>query len=204
MNLHDLKIALLLTGIFLSVTVSAPVLGKFIVINKESFIAMAILSGNRTTEGYYPNDNPNIPLGELVNWHIYLDNHVSMSRYLSVKVRIGDAQTMSPNTTAGTPSPALEMYEFRTMMSAEETRITPFQWSINEATNESNQLRITEISIDGHVFNTNIILSNQNNLRMIFELWIYDEESNSFIFNNKLNERNKSVWNQIWFNLGYE
>ena len=201
MNLEEWRLSFISLGVVLALLISAPVITEIFTPKYEPFIAMAVLGENNLAEGYYPNNDPNIPLKQLVGWSLYLYNHMGESQYVVVKVKLLDETTPPPDSALVSPSPALTIYELRLILRNNETRITPFEWSVLEAKNTSDRLLISKMMVNGQKIDLNTSVSNREKTRIVFELWAYDYDLRSFRFDLDLNNERNCVWNQIWFML---
>jgi hypothetical protein len=83
----------------------------------------------------------------------------------------------------------------------DETWIYPLSWSILNINETEDYFQIQKFYINDIYFETNIITLNGMNYRIIFELWIFDENTNKFLFGWKNKNEYDCVWNQIWFNV---
>lgn len=201
MNLEDWKSAFLFVSIALVLIASTPLMVSFLPRSEEPFIAMAIIGEEGMAEHYYPNDDPTIPLGTTVKWHLYLYNHMGSVQYVAVKAKILGPEIPSPNATLCTPSPTSPFYELRHILADNETWITPLQWSISQIWEDGDALTLSEIIVNDQPLNTNITTLKGRSLRMVLELWVYDQASSEFRFDWVSHGEPRCSWNQIWFNV---
>ncbi len=71
----------------------------------DQFFSMWILGSNGLTENYFPNNNPNLILGEQVNWTLGVYNHMSALEYVVVRVKLLNSTQTAPNELTGVASP---------------------------------------------------------------------------------------------------
>jgi len=152
-------------------------------------------------EKYYPNDNPMIGVGEPVKWHLYLYNHMAEAQYVAVKVKLLGPGVEPPNTTSCTPSPAPTIFEIRRVMTNNETWLSPFEWAIVSLEKKDGLLNLTALKINDQTLNIGLLAPDSGQLRMVFELWLYDKNTGDFRFSWISDGSNQCVWNQIWFNV---
>lgn len=167
----------------------------------ESFFAMWILGSGGMAEHYYPNDNPNLALGQDVKWTIGVYNHMNSLQYVVLRVKLLNATIASPNDTAGTPSPVAPLLELRRVMVDNETWSFPFVWNIQNYTLQSGNVLITELALNQTLIRGELARAVQGyNFRFVFELWSYDSTTQSLVFSWQSEAVVRSVWTQIWFN----
>ena len=167
----------------------------------EQFYAMYILGSNGLAEHYYPNDNPNVAVGQPVNWTIGVYNHMGSLQYVVVRVKLLNSTQQSPDELTGTPSSVPTLFEFTRILADNETWSIPFVWEILNANLNSGQLVITRISINQNAISGNLVKAvSGNNYRFVFELWFYDRPTNDLAFSWHTQNTQHSVWTQVWFN----
>lgn len=167
----------------------------------EQFFAMWILGSKGLASSYYPNNDPNLRVGQSVNWTIGVNNQMSQLEYVIVRVKLLNSTIQSPNEFTGTPSPAPTLTEFRRVLVNNETWSIPFVWALSKVTGSSNYLTITALSINGVSFSGNLASASSGlNYRFIFELWFYDANTNQLTFSWSSRNVVHAVWNQLWFN----
>jgi hypothetical protein len=201
MSLNDWRIFFFSTGFIVILIIMLTSVGEFTHKNEEQFTAMAILSEGKTESKYFLDGNANVTKGEVMNWNIYLYNHMNSTQYVSVKVKILDSHMISPNNVLGTPSIAPSLYENGCILAKNETAIIPFQWVIMNATESDDSLIIKKMGFNNNTLDMNLNLVKGDKLRIVLELWVYDTQSQTFKFNMGLGEKPKIVWNQIWFDF---
>ena len=186
-----------------SVLVAAyPIYGIFIPERPvEKFIALGLLGENGMAEHYYPSDDPNIGVGVPVKWFVYLYNHMGEAEYVALRVRLLNATVPAPNSTSCTACPAPFFIEVRRILLKNETLVFPFSWSLEEATKVGDFVRIERLNVNNVRVASNSTALYGYNFRMIFELWIYNEDSQDFGFGWSSGGESRCVWNQIWFNV---
>ena len=167
----------------------------------DRFFSMWILGSDGLTENYFPNNNPNLILGETVNWTLGVYNHMSALEYIVVRVKLLNSSQTSPNELTGVPSPVPTIFEFARILTDNETWSIPFVWSISDMTNQQGSVQIKAITVN----QTTIpgILGEARaglNFRLVFELWFYDHDTGNLIFFWSTPTGPYSVWTQMWFN----
>jgi uncharacterized membrane protein len=168
----------------------------------EQFYAMYILGSNGLAEHYYPNDNPNLTVGQPVNWTIGVYNHMGSPEYVVVRVKLLNSTLRSPDELTGTPSSVSPLLEFVRVMVNNETWTMPFVWTLLGLRSSVGRILITEISINQFAFTGDLAEAASGfNYRLVFELWFYDMTTNGLVFSWHAQSSQHSVWTQIWFNV---
>jgi len=187
--------------IIITIFVSASVYVELGPAPTDHFFSMWVLGSGGLTESYFPNNNPNLILGETVNWTLGVYNHMSQLEYVVVRVKLLNATDIAPNEQTGVPSPTTAVFEFARVLSSNETWSIPFVWSIWNETHFQGNLLITGLKVNETVITGTIAEAPSGlNFRMVFELWAYDQGSNSLVFSRTKASSPYSVWTQLWFN----
>jgi hypothetical protein len=200
MNLDNWHLIFVSTSMILVVVASIPLITAYLPSTEEPFFALALLGEEGMAEHYYPQDNPNLIVGEEVHWTIYLYNHVGEVQYVAVQVKLLNSSMPAPNSTSCTPSPAPVVYEVRRVMLDNETWLHPLIWSIEEISSFEDFVEIERLSMNDGSFETDVFAEKGINYRFVFELWVYDESLSEFQFGWSYGYELRSAWNQIWFN----
>ena len=201
MNLEELRLIFISICVIIVITPLTPLVMDLLPSKNESFLALAVLGEENQAEQYYPDDDPNIEVGERIQWTLYLYNHIGDIEYTSIRVKLLNSTMKPPNTTTLTPSPAPVLMEFRQVLLKNETRLQRFDLEMIQVTRENDIVRIEALKINGDTFQTDVASEGSNSFRFVFELWTYDERSNDFIFSWISDGDKRCAWNQIWFNI---
>jgi len=173
----------------------------------ERFFATWILGSRGLAEDYYPNNNPNLRVGEEINWTLGVYNHMGPLEYVLLRVKLLNSSLPSPDELTGAPSPVPPVYEFYRILAYNETWSVAFIWSLAEATLTHGSITITKLSINGHVVAGELASALSGfNFRFVFELWFYDQSKGALSFSQGQDGTNgsfRAVWTQIWFNVTY-
>jgi len=162
---------------------------------------MWVLGSSGSVGSYFPDPNSTIHPNQLINWTLGVYNHMNSLEYVVVQVKLLNSTISGPDQIAGTPSSVPEIFEFSRILLSNETWSIPFVWRLLNLTKQGENLLITGLSI-GQSFLTGKLASAAGGIdfRLIFELWIYDENSNTLSFAWSSGGASHSVWTQIWFN----
>jgi len=168
----------------------------------ERFFAMWILGSGGLVEHYYPEDDPNLGVGDEVNWTLGVYNHMGSVQYVVVRAKLLNSTLASPDELTGKPSPVIPLFEFTRVLLDNETWSIPFVWRVLNVTISEGRLMLTELSINGVHLNGEFATAFSGfNYRFVFELWSFDQAFNDLTFTWRTNSSQHSAWTQIWFNM---
>jgi len=189
-SIYILTVILILTPLFIN-NLSIPT---------EKFLSLGILGQNNQIEQYFPGNNPVILINQNMNWNIYLSNSYNEAKYLSIYVKLLNESSKGPNTIDCSPSTYPIVYSKELIVLNDQEVLIPFSWSLSKYEITDEDLTLTELIIN------NVIISDLDitgdRFRLIFELWVFDENNNEFTFNwYDEDKMNHCSWNQIWFNI---
>ena len=201
MNLSEWRNIFIIVGIIGISLVAVPVISSYFSKTPESFISMTVLGKEMLADDYYPNDELNIKIRDVIPWHVYIHNQMGRAQYVAVKFKILNSTLASLNTSLCVPSPAPVIYEFRDILLSNETKIEPFTWEIIEAYNDSHTIAISKIKINERQIDVDIVIGNNEATRLVFELWLFDSVSKEFSFAMISNGEPRCVWNQLWIKI---
>jgi hypothetical protein len=166
----------------------------------EVFFALAVLDEEGMTDHYYPDDNSEIEVDEKVLWNLYLHNKMGDIQYVAVRAKLINSATTAPNSSTCSSSSGSLFYEVRQVLQNDETWVYPFSWFISDIQNVGNKVEIIELSVNGNSYEVKAEAGDGNIFRMIFELWVYDSETDDFQFGWNSGDESYCAWTQIWFN----
>ena len=168
---------------------------------KEQFFHLYAIGENRMAEHYYPNDEPTILLDTPVKWFLGITNHMGSVQYVALKVKLGNSTLDPPDESEAKPAPTPTLFEFRKVLSNNETWEFPFTWSIKQTQVVGDATYITRLTInDDTITVSGISAKHGYNYRLTFELWSYDVDEGEFIFGWYANQERRYAWLQLWFN----
>ncbi len=152
-------------------------------------------------EGYYPNGDPNLEIGEDVEWHLMLFNRMGRAQLVSARIKLLNSTQSPPNSQTHDPSARESLLEINRLLLNNETWTTPLAWNIVEVIPDGDRVRIRAISFNGETSEVDVVSKGGNNFRIVIELWSYDLDSEEFEYPWKSGTELRSAWNQIWFNV---
>jgi hypothetical protein len=168
----------------------------------EQFFQIYVLGANRLAADYYPNDDPNIPVGVLVHWYIGTTNFMGNVQLVVIRVRLANQTIAAPDDTQALPSPAPLITEFKRFIQNNETWEFPFFWQVSEVDTSGGPTRIVRLQINNETYSPEYATTqNGYNFRIIIELWSLDVESSMLQFGWRTGGERRVAWLQVWFNM---
>lgn len=133
-------------------------------------------------------------------YSVYLGVHNQMPglEYYRIYVKLLSKSEAFQETGTGIPISLEPIFEYRFVLSSNETWEENFAFIFKDVTFEENLSRISNLSINGNDINVDKILIQDNNsnefyCQMVFELWIYNSTTSVFQFHNHFVE--------FWMNM---
>jgi len=134
-------------------------------------------------------------------------NEMGSVQYVRIVYRLGNSSTAAP--TSVEPSTAACISELLTPNCLETyVFIAPgreadpvFTWSV-QSENVTVGVTRLHLLVNGQQFSSSVGALNGRNFRFIFELWTFDQASNSFQYGWQGSSSRVGTWLQVWFNAG--
>jgi len=104
-----------------------------------------------------------VDAGSPFKLNVYIGNHEGKTMYYKVLVKVGDSSSIVNSTT---PLQAEPIMELRAVLAHGESKVIPINITLHEPA---------------------------MNVRIIFEVWAYDEDEGRFTY--------RGLWNQLWLNV---
>ncbi len=200
MSFDDFK-PIIYLGVFLGLIIaSVYVISLYWPKYEEYFFELGLLGREGKAEGYFPGDNSTIYLGTPMSWRIYVHNHMGSEQVVSIRVKILNSTMEAPDDRRHEPS--LEPYFLYVIvsLSVDETVLVPFSWSVLD-TEYRNGTVINGLIVNGEHVEIDVSSVFDGVFRIVFELWVYDQESDEFIFGWYSKGEFYSVSLYMWFEL---
>ena len=168
---------------------------------REQFYQLYVLGANHMAADYYPNDDPNIRMGDAVRWYVGVTNFMGSVQLVEIRVKLGNQTIQPPDDQHAFPSQAPLVTEFHRFIQDNETWEFPFIWQILNTTSSGGIVRILGLQISNQTIQLlNSSAQNGYNFRLIIELWTWNVDSSSFEFGWFAGTEHRIAWLQVWFN----
>jgi len=164
--------------------------------SEERFSEIWILGSNNTTEDY-----PfNVTADETYKIFVGVANHMASSSYYLINVKFGNQSDPLPNQTTGTPSPLPTLYKYHSIVPDGETWETQLTFSFSNISTVGNHCVVGNLKMNGGTSTVEKYASWNFNYtgyyyQLIFELWIYNPETEVFQFHNR--------YVRLWLNMTF-
>jgi len=187
MKLEGYKLVFVAVGLIGVLLIATPALaGAIHLPSGEQFSELYLLGPDHMAENY----PYNIAVGQ--NYSVYVDvgNQLGSSAYYVLYVKLGNETDPRPNNNAGTPSSLPPLYEYRFSIQDNQTWDSLLTFAVSNALISGNNSQINTLQINGAAFNVDkpsMWDSNNTAFRyqLLFELWIYNDKSNSIEYNDR-------------------
>lgn len=200
MDLNKIKQSIIIMFFILSIIPILSVIINSVPIKQDPFVAIALLDENGKAKEYIPS-NTNLTREDPININLYIQNNMERVIYTIIKIKIQDSDSKLPNSTSCIPSEAQTSYELRRILSNTEVWITPLSFKIINLDVQNENYLINTIMINEEIINLNVTVNKNLNPRLIFEIWVYDDNIKHFSFSWQGLSEIKCAWNQLFLNF---
>jgi len=202
MRLFDFKLIFIGITILLCLPIFAPYIYDILPEQEhEKFISLGILGEEGLADNYFPSEEPIIFENVLNSWQLYVSNHMGGITQILIKVKLLEAQIDPPNISTCMPSPGFEVFEIRRLIGLNQTLKIPFEWMVTNYTDSFNRTNIYQIQINDSIRELNFFNNNDEMIRIVFEVWVFDVDENMFQFHWMDFGELRCVWTQIQFRI---
>jgi len=188
MNLEDYRTVFAAGCLVLMLIAAAPTLGLIVPFPSggERFSEFWVLGPNRMAEDYPFNVRAN----ESYSVFVGVGNHMGVSLYYLVYVKFRNQTQPIPSATSSEPSSLAPLYEFRAFVRDAgdwEARVT---FGFSNVSLYGDSVSVNLVTINGEAFTVDAFSKWDSErsgfyYQLFFELWLYDQASRSFIFDNR-------------------
>ena len=169
---------------------------------REQFFQLYVLGANRLLSDYYPNDDPNIRVGDLIRWYVGATDFMGSVQLVVIRIKLANQTIRPPDDLQAQPSPAPLVTEFWRFIQDNETWEMPFFWQIANADTLGGSTRILEMQINNETYQVpSLTAIDGYNFRLILELWTWDTQSGALRFGWPSDGERSVAWVQVWFNM---
>jgi len=105
-----------------------------------------------------------------------------------------------PNDLNKTPSSGKKLLDLKFSAKKNETLIMPFVWSVTNASFQNGFVIISQMTINSKTVDLNLT-SDSGIFCLVLEVWLYDENTDTFVFQWNSGKEFECIWVQKWFEL---
>ncbi len=169
---------------------------------REYFLQLYVLGANRLLTDYYPNNDPDIGLGEQVQWHVGVTSFMGTVQLVAIRLKLGNETAKPPDEVGAQPSSAFLVVEFWQFLQDNATWEMPLFWQITEAEVVDGYVWVLELQISDQTYRVaNVMAVDGYNFRFIIELWTWEAQSDSLQLGWSTGSERRIAWVQLWFNM---
>lgn len=167
----------------------------------EPFMSLGILDGEYLTNNYFTNEQGAIEINETINWNIHITNNPSKTQYLLLRVKLAETDADLPDSVNCEPCPSPPVHQVWLVLGRNSTVINPFTWSVSGTTKDNDLIHYNKLIINGEELVLDLSIPENQDMRMVFELWVFDSSSNEFSFKWVSRGEPQCIWNYLRFRL---
>jgi uncharacterized membrane protein len=190
MNLEDYKIIFVVLALIGVLLIATPALISVIhlpgIPGGAKFSELYLLGPNNIA-GNYPST---IVVGQNYSVNVGVGNQLGSSAYYVLYVKFANQTDKMPNNALGTASILPPLYEYRFSIQNSKNWESLLTFSVSNFSISGNNSRINTLTLNGVNFNTDKLAtldltSSTFKYQLLFELWIYNAQSNQIEFNSR-------------------
>ena len=144
------------------------------------FIELGLLDKNKAATAYFAIDNSTLEIGTQVKWFVFVHNNMGNAEKISVRVKLLNSTMAQPIDSKNTPSPFSFFLDIPSSLSINETALLPFTWGVSEVTSQDGATIIRQLTVNNQIIDVNV--SSKDYFSIVFELWVYDQASQNYLF----------------------
>lgn len=169
---------------------------------RDQFLQLYLLGAKHIASDYYPNDDSNLKLLEPITWYLGVTDNMGSVQLVSIRLKMSNQTIKPPDDQQALESPAPTVADFTKFLQDNQTWELSLVWSISNATVGNGITRILTLQINNETYQiSDWSARNGYNFRLIFELWTWQTDSNTFEFGWNTNNEHRIAWLQVWFNM---
>ena len=188
-----------IAGLILLLILTVALISTFWPKNETQFFELGLLDKNKTATAYFTLDNSTLEIGTQVKWFVFVHNSMNSEEQVSIRVKLLNSTMVHPIDSKNTPSPFSFILELPSSLSVNETVLLPFSWSVSDAVSQDGTTLIRQLTVNDHTYDINV--SSKDYFSLVFELWVYDQSSQTYQFGWESGKGFLSASVSVWFNL---
>jgi len=187
MKLEGYKLVFVAVGLIGVLLIATPALTDVIRLPGGEQFSELYLLGPGNMAANYPS---NIVAGQNYSVYVGVGNQLGSSAYYVLYVKFGNETDPLPNAALGTPSSLPPLYEYRFFIQNGMNWESLLTFSVSNASISGNNSQINTLQLNGDAFNVDKPAMWDSNsttftYQLLFELWIYNSQSGSILFNDR-------------------
>lgn len=222
-KIENKNIIIKITLIILILSVSLFIIESYWPQYENRFFEIGLLGPEGYATDYFPNEDAIINIGTPLNWKIYVNNHMGEAQKIKIKVKFLNSSFDDPYEYTTFLDESIIEYDLD--LEKDEYLVIPFELSILNARFEENYYTITrtvnqtdgegqyeieeqldavvvkDILINNQLTEINKISTTGGDYRIVFELWVYDENLGNYGYGWVHEGKYHSAIVYLWFNV---
>ena len=187
MKLRDYRFVFVAVGLIGVLLISTPALASFIHPPGDDRFSELYLLGPNQKATNYPY---NIGVGQNYTVYVGVGDELGSSVYYTLYVKFGNKTDQMPDVALGRPSSLPPLYEYRFSLQNGANWMSLLTFSVSNASIVGNNSQISTLQINGDTFKVDKTATRASNgttftYQLLFELWIYNVQTESVEFNNR-------------------
>jgi hypothetical protein len=187
-KLEEIRTLFIVATLAVALVVASPVLGVIVPFGggSEQFSELWLLGPDHMAEGYPSN------VGEDEGYSVFVGvgNHMGVSEYYLVRVKLGNGSEVLPDIDGGVASSLSPVYEYRFFVGDGEVWESAVVFGFEDIVVDGDVLSVGEVVVDGEGFpvDASVVWDHDKEgyfFVLFFELWRYDVESDLFRFDSR-------------------
>lgn len=174
------KQVLTIAGLLLLLILTVALISTFWPRIETQFFELGLLDKDKTATAYFAIDNSTLEIGTQVTWFVFVHNNMGSAEQVSIRIKLLNSTMEQPIDSKNTPSPYSFFMEFPSSLSVNETALISFSWGISKAVSQDGSTIIRQLTVNNHTYDINV--SSKDYFSLVFELWVYDQNSQNYIF----------------------
>lgn len=187
MKLEDYKIIFIAVGLIGILLVASSALSEFFTLPMgQPFSEIYVLGSDHMFENY-----PfNVTVGPSYLTYVDVGNRMTSSNYYVVYVKLRNATDPLPDIQTGTPSSLPPLFEYRSLLQDGQSWESQLSFSFSNVSFSTSTSLVGRLTINDAAYYVNKPSTQNGNdtgffYQLIFELWVYNTQSNLLEYNNR-------------------
>jgi len=195
MRLESYKLVFAVVGLIGVLLIATPAIADAIRLPAgEQFSELYLLGPNQMMENY----PSNIAVNQNYSVYVGVGNQLGSSAYYILYVKLGNETDPLPNADLGTPSTLPPSYEYRFSIQNGMNWESLLTFSVTNASISGENSQINTMQINNVAINIDKSATWDSNsttftYKLLFELWIYNAQMNSIVYDNRFADLNLNL-----------
>ena len=201
MNIRIHRPVFILVSLLILLTATVAIISIFWPRYEDRFFEIGLFGEEKTADNYFINSNSLIEINSQLNWYTYIHNHMGKPQEVVIKVKLLNSTMDLPNDQNHIASSMPPIISIPFSLEIDETLIHPFFWSISKTILQNDSFSIKSLTINNQLIQVDVLGSSKSNFCLVFELWVYDQNSSEYTFGWNTGEKLSSASVYMFFKI---